>query len=327
MIPRVSAGLFTVLFFVTVLSIHTLAADPGIVVVSGAIVSDQRAGSVLVYNLYSSSSTNPSAENTRINVTNSNPTQNVNVHMFFIDGRSCSVADSFICLSQSQTATLLASDIDPDVRGFIVALAVHSDGRPRDFNFLIGDEYLKLASGHIANLGAEAIPALDLSGLPTLIDFLLTIKFDGVMYGMLPRALAVDSLASIRDGNDTMLIINRVCGSLVEGLEPMGSIFGIMYDELESAFSYSFSNNVCQHRVSLSDSFPRTVPRFSTVIPAGAVGWTKFWAITDKPSLGAVINRNPGGGPSAFNAGHNLHKLTYSAKGEFQIPVFTNGCN
>ena len=109
-----------------VLSMSALA-DPGLQV--NNIVTDQKAGSVLIYNLYASSSTDPSKENTRINITNTDDKRGVFVHLFFVDGRTCAVADSYICLSKSQTATLLTSDIDPDVRGYIVAVAVDAWGR------------------------------------------------------------------------------------------------------------------------------------------------------------------------------------------------------
>lgn len=301
------------------------ASEPGLVIGDSPLVSDQKAGSVLIYNMYASSSTNPSAENTRFNVTNTNAIQGVIVHLFFIDGRTCSVADSFLCLSKSQTASLLASDIDPDVTGYIVAIAINEYGLPIKFNYLIGDEYVRLLTGHTANLGAEAISALAPPDTATP-DMTITLNFDGIQYNYLPRALAIDAIPSTKDGNNTMLVINRIGGSLVSGALGIGSIFGIMYDAQEAGYSFSFAPGTCQFRASLTDSFPRTTPRFGNIIPAGSTGWAKFWGTSDRALTGAVLNKAVIAGASNFDGGHNLHKLTWSAVGSFEIPVFTATC-
>ncbi len=316
----------TVLSILSILSINALAIDPGLPFPDTSQASDQRAGSVLLYNFYASSSINPTAENTRLNITNTNSTTNVYLHLFFIDGRTCSVADSYLCLSKSQTTSLLASDIDPDIMGYVIGIAVDGDGVPIKFNYLIGGEYIKLMSGHTASLSAEAVPAIDLSSVAVSPDATATIRFDDVMYSGMARVLAVDSLASAKDGNDTILIINRVDGSLVTGATTIGPVFGIMYDALEVGVSYSFSPGLCQFKSSLSDSFPRTTPRYGSVISSGNTGWTKFWGTSDKALMGAIINRNPTASPASFSNGHNLHKLTMSKAGKYEIPVFTAMC-
>src|SRR5437762_1622349 len=94
MTSRKFTQMFLALAALVVLSLSALAADPGITPTPAVnSVNDQRAGSVLIYNLYSSSSTNPAAENTRINITNTSDTSSVFVHLFFVDGKTCSVAD------------------------------------------------------------------------------------------------------------------------------------------------------------------------------------------------------------------------------------------
>src|SRR5581483_5734092 len=195
MTSRKLTHVFLVPTALMMLSISTLAADPGTPFPASGIVSDQKAGSVLIYNFYSSSSINPAAENTRLNITNTNPTTSV-----------------------------LASDIDPDVMGFLVAIAINGDSLPINFNYLIGDEYIRLTGGHLANLGAEAISAIDLSTLSVTAEATTTVNFDNVQYNALPRTLAVDSLASVRDGNDTILVINRIGGSMLSSVASIGGV-------------------------------------------------------------------------------------------------------
>src|SRR5215204_1932862 len=150
-----------------VLSASASAADPGLAFPATSQVSDQKAGSVLFYSAYASNATAPATENTRLNITNTSSTSAAFVHLYFVDGSSCSVADSFICLTANQTASVLTSDIDPGVRGYAIANVVNGvSGVPMAFNFLIGDFYLKYATGHSGNFGAEAFSALYDGNLP-----------------------------------------------------------------------------------------------------------------------------------------------------------------
>jgi hypothetical protein len=309
-----------------------LAADPGLPYPATSEVSDQKPGSVLFYNIYSSDAASGNAQNTRVNITNTNTGAPAFVHLFFVDGTTCSIADSFICLTANQTASFLASDIDPGVRGYIVAVASDGDtGCPTNFNFLIGDEYVKLATGHAANLGAEAFSALYGESLPGCNEssFTATLTFDGVVYNRAPRVLAVDNIPSHADGNDTLLVINRFGGNLASGASTIGSLFGLVYDDAENSGSFTISSGACQLVNSLTNSFPRSTPRIESLIPAGRSGWLKLYNISaDNAYLGAVINNNTNAGAaaSAFSGGHNLHKLTLSATASYTIPVFPPSC-
>ena len=311
-----------------------LAADPGSAYPATSEVSDQKAGSILIYNFYNSGATSGTAQNTRVNITNTNTGSAVFAHLFFV-ADSCQVADSFICLTPNQTASFLASDIDPGVRGYIVVVAVDGDGCPRGFNWLIGDEYIKLSSGHSANLGAEAFAAL-YSGTAAncngATDSTATLIFDGVAttgysYNRVPRTLAVSNIASRADGNDTLVIINRIGGNLGTGASTLGTLFGLLYDDGETPYSFSVSGG-CQLVSSLSNTFPRTTPRFETVVPAGRVGWMRIFSQSDIGILGMSINANANTAAQAgaFNGGHNMHKLTLTASAVYTIPIFPPSC-
>ncbi|MBI1762906.1 MAG: hypothetical protein HYR56_15860 [Acidobacteria bacterium] len=264
-----------------------------------------------------------------MSLTNTHPVNKSYVHLFFVEGASCSVADGFVCLTPNQTTSFLASDLDPGTSGYVVAVAVDALGCPISFNHLIGDEFVKFSSGHAANLGAEAATAIA-GGLPLCDGNTTTVelRFDGSSYSLLPHVLAVDNLASRADGNETLLILNRIGGSLATGAATLANVFGILYDDAEAPVSFSFAAATCQLRSVLSGSSLRTVPRYEQFIPAGRTGWLKASVTNLGAMTGAVLNFNENatarGG--AFNQGHNLHKLTTTNAGAVTIPVFPPGC-
>jgi hypothetical protein len=307
------------------------AADPGAIYPASSEVSDQKAGSLLIYNIYTSSSTSPTTQNTQLNITNTSSTSPIAVHVFFVDGATCSIADRFLCLTPNQTSTALASDQDPGTTGYVVAIAVDFNGHPALFNFLIGDLYVKFQSGHFANLGAEAFAKLGTANVISTDGSQGAIFFDGLAlpgsYNRVPRVLALDNIPARADGNDTLLIVNRIGGNLGIGAATLGNLFGILYDDGEGAHSFTFSGS-CQLRSSLSNNFPRLAPRFELIIPAGSTGWMKFWSPSDIGILGASINFNPNAvqAAGAFNSGHNLHKLTLTASATYTFPIFEPSC-
>jgi hypothetical protein len=296
---------------------------------SRAPVSDQKPGSILFYNIFTSDAASGNLQNTRISLTNTHPSRPAFVHLFFVDGSTCGVADSYICLTAQQTASFLASDIDPGTSGYVVAVAVDASGCPINFNYLIGDEFVKFSSGHAANLGAESITAIA-GGLPACnpnTSVTAPLAFDGVSYNVLPRVLALSNIPSRADGNDTLLIVNRVGGNLGTGAATLGGLFGIIYDDAENAFSFNIAASTCQTRTILNNNL-RIVPRFETIIPSGRSGWLKISTAGEAGILGAMINRNPNATTSAnaFNQGHNLHKLTLINTMVYTIPVFPPSC-
>lgn len=310
------------------LTVNCPSVGPGLTFPAASETSDQNAGSVLIYNIYTSGATSGNTQNTRINITNTHLTLSSFVHLFFV-AEGCAVADSYICLTGNQTASFLASDLDPGMTGYIVAVAVNQIGCPTSFNYLIGDEYVKFTSGHAANLGAIAFSQLA-GGLPACDGTSNTamINFDGISYNRTPATLGLDNVGSRADGNDTLLIVNRIGGNLGIGASTLGTLFGIFYDDAENALSFSVTGS-CQLRSSITNNFPRITPRFETFVPAGRTGWLKIFNQTGAVGItGAAINFNPNASSSAgaFNQGHNLHHLTLRSAETYIIPVFPPSC-
>lgn len=291
-------------------------------------VSDQKAGSTLLFNFYTSNVSNSNSENTRINITNTHQVNISFVHLFFIDGSNCSVADAFICLTPNQTTSMLVSDLDPGVNGYLIAVAVDRvTGLPSFFNYLIGDEYIKLSSGHAANLGAEAFAALiaDPAGNDQTAAT-ATLNFDGVSYNQAARALAADNIPDRASGNDTILILNAFGGDLTGSANTLGALFGLLYNDTENAFSFNLAPGLCQLRSTLGAGFPRTSPRFDQVIPPGHSGWMKLWTVGDAALSGVVINFNKNAAAITSGHGRNLHKLSLTGAASLKVPVFPASC-
>lgn len=343
---KLSHALFS-LFALVMMSAAAFAADPGSPYPFNSEVSDQKAGSVLFYNTYTSDLANPTLQNTRINITNTSSTHAAFVHVYFVQD-SCSAADAFICLTANQTASFQTVDLDPGINGYIVCVAVDPEnGCPMSFNFLIGDLYIKAPNPAIANatftanLAAEAFSALadtfTIMGIfnqdPTKNlqcnnqSATANLVFDGNQnnYNKAPLVLAVSNIPSPVT-NSTLLIVLRVGGSLATSTNGITRLFGVLYDDAENLFSFVIRTDNCQFRnVIGAGNIPRTTPRVAAIIPAGRSGWMKIWnADNSSGLLGSVINSSATA--TEFNGGHNLHKLTLSPTNTLTIPVFPPSC-
>jgi hypothetical protein len=303
---------------------------PGTLLADSSMLSDQKAGSLLIFPVYTSRASFSNLENTRVSITNIDPERSASIHLFLVDGATCSVSDAYICLTASQTASFLMADLDPGITGYIIAVAVDANGCPTIFNGLIGDVYVKFATVHAANLGAVAV-----AGLPGLnkgecntSSTTAQLNFDGVSYNMLPRVVAADNLLDRASRNEMLLILDRIGGDLTTGAARLGPVFGLLFDDAETPLSFSFNPDLCQFRAMITNGFPRTTPRYDQVIPAGRSGWMKLWSFNDAALIGALINFNPNHTSSsgAFNQGHNLHTLTLTNTAALTIPVFPPAC-
>jgi hypothetical protein len=291
---------------------------PGDLALGVSPAGGQRMGSVLVYPLYTSS-VNTARQDSRFTLTNTSPDQTGYVHLFFVDGSDCSVADRFVTLTPNQTTSFRASDLDPLVSGYLIAVAVDENGCPKYFNHLIGEVLVKFESGHKANLPAVGIAALSGGLAPCYAsDATAELAFDGISYNEIPRTIALSNIAPRAEGNDTMLVINRIGGDMAAtGGLVLGPLAGVLYDDLERSASFTMAGQACQMRTSLTGSSLRTTPRFENMVPSGRSGWFRIASAGDEGIIGAVLNSNPNG----FTQGHVLHTLSVTRTVVLTIPV------
>ncbi len=318
---------------------------PGALPGVNAMVSDQKAGSVLFYTYYQSSTS--AGTNTRVNITNTNPVTSAFVHVFF--QAACTPADAFICLTPSQTMSFTTLDYDPDSTGYIVAIAVDGGnavvagtGCPINFNWLIGDEYLRIAGGFTANLGAEAVAArygvdgsridtCDANSLTAVLAFSGAASANNNDYDALGGVLAVDNFPSLLDNNAIRLIVQAPRGDFRAGASNTSVLFGVLYDEAEQPFSFTV-NVTCQNPLVNFTGTNPGVPRIlggglNQVVGIGRTGWMRFWDInTGNGLIGAVLINNTVSSTNSFSGGHTLHKLTLNTNNVITIPIFTPAC-
>lgn len=157
---------------------------------------DQKAGSVLVYNFYTNGAISGSTQDTRINITNTSATSGAFVHLYFV-AEGCSIADIYICLTATQTASFLGSDVDPGITGYVVAIAyaIDWDGKFRFFDWLKGEALV--IGGRAAWLRAEPITFYE-AHIPKEVPPLPPTPFSGTSLVILAASHSKDDIPKHR---------------------------------------------------------------------------------------------------------------------------------
>ena len=288
---------------------------------------DSDTGSVLLFPIYASDADGVNA-NTRITFTNTNQSQPVSLHLFFVDGATCTPTDGTLCLTQNQTMSFLMSDMDPGTTGYLLAVAVNDQGCPVSFNHLIGQADVRLASGHKGTFAAETFSALYSGTLPgcNANSSSATINLDGVSYEEPGNQLAVPVIPSLADDNKPLMVIVRTGGNLMDKLSPLGSLSGVLYNDRENGFSFSISPSDCQLKQELTEVSPRTTPPIPQIIPTGHTGWMRIGPASRQGIAGVFFNNNTSQrSKSAFSSGIRMPKLRCGVD-SYTIPVYPPGC-
>ncbi len=318
---------FTRIFF-SCLTLLLLVASASAQPILNVQVSDQKAGSLLVYSYYTSKAQD--RRDTRITISNPGA-QPVAIHIFFMDGGTCSQADQFLCLTPNASLAFKASELDPEVTGWILAVAVDPNtGRPVAANTLIGNAYV-MDGDYVGNYGAESFWA---TGDPSTVVGanagaygIATLKFNGGAgaggYDMLPTQFAVE-VQSINDSVGQKIVTVGMTGDLTAGSSTGAGQVGIgqLYNGNEKPFG-SFTrilNDGCQASVVLTGSVPRVPLGMGVLIPPGHVGTMKFFI---GGGVGLFMTSKALG--NRWSGIRNLHKISVLDR-TLTIPIFAPAC-
>ena len=297
-----------------ILSLSALAIFSASALAQGAVIntSDMRPGSILFFNRYISSTGTPGQGDTQINVTNVSATLFASFHLFLVDGSTCTIADFSGGLTPNQTMSFKMSEYDPGITGYIVLVA--TDGSvPTQFNFLIGNAYIRENDGRQAVLQAVSVVKHSEGSVEPKNDGSFSMLFNGTEYERLPSALAVTSFNSETTDSNTLSIYSPT-RDLTLGSTEAVSIFSLLFDDNEKSLSSSFVVR-CYRTDTLTTLFNR-LGGINRHVPTGKTGWIKLNA-TNRPLLGSVVFKG-----RVFAGGYNLPAIALLPSYEISLPVF-----
>src|SRR5215468_631344 len=238
--------------------------------------SSSKAGSVLFFHKYTSDTTRSNEVNTLITLTNTNPRDSVIVRVFFIhDGV---FEDQFITLVANQARTFVAGKESPNMTGYVMAVAVNSQGLPSQFNWLIGGASLRDDQRHEASYNAFAV-AKRAGGPINYNDGgrSSSVKFDDKDYDRLPKVVAVDSLRN-QDPSSGPAVTTGVAlyspmADLTGAKAAPYKLAATAFDDAGQAFTQVIG---VDHSLDLNVSQIWTERPFNTIISGDRLGWASF---------------------------------------------------
>ncbi|HYE73596.1 MAG TPA: choice-of-anchor Q domain-containing protein, partial [Blastocatellia bacterium] len=305
---------------------------PGTQRIDNVRVSDQKAGSVLVFPYYTSDlSGNFFQSDTLITITNvANGESRIDgipnyqyLHLFFM--KDCSPADTFACLTPNGSLQILASTYDPGTTGYLIAIAVDVDGIPIQNNSFIGSAFVRdQANGIIDSYGAEAFASLNSAPVPQSGGNAI-IALDDVNYEAPPQEFSVQlqdpALA------DQTIVLASVGGDLGAKMNSISQAsVGLLYraDETPASFQPSLGSG-CFITRSITNQSIRIVPGSLSSFLKDSYGYIKF--NVSGPAVGLLFSRQGASGQpqNRFAGIRTLHKTNTGYTALF-VPVFPPFC-
>ncbi len=303
-------------------------------------LSDQKPGSLLVFPLYTSNIITPTTHDTRWTITNTSD-EDVTVHLFLISVTdNCQQSDRPVCLKRRCSMEFLASDLDPDSRGYILALAIDPvTGIPIQKNVLIGNAFVKAPAGTIAlgggavegNYAAESFRAYGDPGAgnSSTDPELFTLQLNGITYDRVGKMLGtIIQQPSSAPGQTIVTVGLRGSVAEADGLDGAAqSGIGLVHNSIERGSSFSnFLSGNCFARATIDSRTPRTIPRLNTLL-GGAGGGYGIMRIPIIGGVGLLITpqNNTLGAPLSFCGITPLHKITLTTV-TLEVPVIVPQC-
>jgi hypothetical protein len=305
-------------------------------------VSDQKPGSILVFPYYTSNA--QTKADTRITISNlagtlsplpqpPNPgtiaaTGTIIVHVFFLRGSDCQQSDMFVCLTKGASISVKASEQDPEVTGYVVAVAVNEMGRGSHANALIGNAFVSTPDV-AGNYGAEAFAALPVPQvanpfgfeLPMNPDNTQNLNLDGVQFDRAPDQFAVE-IQSPNDATGQTIVhasVNGdIAGAAMTNVSQLGTGLVVRGDEKQGSFVRFISGN-CQSVNVINAGAPRVPTGLGVFLPKGSIGTMVY--NTSAGSVGLLLTPKS----NAWSGIRTLHK-TRTRNARLVVPVFMPVC-
>lgn len=237
-----------------------------------------------------------------------------------VNSATCEVSSFTLCLAAQQTVGFALSDLDPGVKGYIMALATDAGGRPTDFNWLIGQALIKqplggrvvaaLLKAYTVAKRKEGIVAADGNNQAELI-------FDNLNYDRLPSHLGFDGVPTQINGlNTTQLSFFRPLSNFAGGV-------GSTSVQI-TGFGTSGSNQVvattgtvpltCMADVNVG-ALRLTPVTINNLIQPGNYAWLSASTTELLPLVGTQISSGEA------SSGTTARVLSYSTEYRVKIPV------
>lgn len=288
-------------------------------------LDDQKPGSLLFFTRYTASASNAAREDTQISLTNTHPASSTFVKLFLVNSATCDISSFTLCLAAQQTVGFAMSDLDPGVKGYIMAVATDAAGRPADFNWLIGQAVLKqplggrvvsaLLKAYTVAKRKEGVVTADGNNQAEMI-------FDNVNYDRLPSHLGFDGVPTQLNGlNTTQLSFFRPLANFSGGVGTTNvQITGFGANSSNQVVSTSGAVSLtCVTDINVGSLrlMPVTV---SNLIQPGAYAWFSASTTELLPLLGTQLTSGDA------SSGTTARVLSYSTEYRIKIPISSAIC-
>jgi hypothetical protein len=283
--------------------------------------SENKTGSILLFPRFVSGAYG----STQLFLTNTHPTQKVNLRVF-LNGLAdpSEVTDTIVSVPALQTITLNSQEIAPEQRGWVLVMAIDNRMRPYQFNYLIGSAQVNETSGQRASFNALSVAKNAEGAVPRNSDLATAdLLFNDEVYDRLPLTTAMAFVPSQLE-NSTLLGFSRINNSLLEAPSTRGAATVTLYDKQLAVFNA----NVPRTETQLNQIRPSLVqPPITSTLQRGDHGWLKLFTNAPLVSWSLNLATAPfsvdfnGLWRGGFSGDGNLHILTTDESFTIKVPA------